>query len=188
MTVLYHDYETYCELDIKEVGAYRYCEHPSLEILMMSWAIDDCPVNLWVPAEGEPMPTELFMAMCDYSVQLRAFNAQFERLVTRHALAKYLPELPAATRYRCTMAEAYGLSFTGGLGEVGAQIHLPEELTKMAEGKKLIQKFCKPNPKNYKVRRYDRHTHPEDWETFKQYCIRDTTAERAMHRVGFVAP
>ncbi len=44
--VLSIDVETYCELDIKNVGAYKYCEHPSFEILLFAYAFNDEPVQI----------------------------------------------------------------------------------------------------------------------------------------------
>lgn len=178
MTTLFHDYETYSDLDIRKVGAEVYARHPSTEILMMSWAIDNEPVQLWVPAESEKIPDRLLQALQEPNILLSAFNAPFEAAITRHVMKFGIP----ISRYRCTMAESYALSFSGGLADVGAQVGLPHDKQKLATGKKLIDRFCKPAPSNHKADRYDRFTHPDEWEQFKQYCIQDTETERALHQ------
>lgn len=181
MPQFFHDYETFCELDIKVVGAEAYCRHPSFEILMCSYAMEDDPVKLWVPAEGEPMPQEFYDAHMDPTVLLSGFNVGFEKAVTREGLGHIIPTIPAG-RYRCTMAKAYGLSFSGGLDDVGKQIGIPQDKQKLDIGKRLIQRFCKPAPKNHKAVRYDRFTHPQEWEDFKGYCVTDSESERYISR------
>ena len=37
------DIETYSEQDIVKVGAYRYAQDPSFEVLLLSYALDDNP-------------------------------------------------------------------------------------------------------------------------------------------------
>jgi len=54
--VIYADIETYSELDIHEVGAYRYFEHPRTRILILCWAEDDGPVQTWTWLDGTPLP------------------------------------------------------------------------------------------------------------------------------------
>lgn len=170
----YHDYETFCDLDIKVVGAEVYARHPSLEILLLSYAIDNGPVKQWVPVEGEPFPEEFLWALQSQDVLLSGFNVPFEKAITRERLGFDLP----ASRYRCTMAKAYGLAFFGGMADVGMQIGLPQDKQKLDTGSKLITRFCKPAAKNHKASRYDRHTHPAEWQDFKEYNIQDTVTER----------
>lgn len=57
--VLSIDVETYCELEIKNVGAYRYCEHPSFEIMLFAYAYDDEPVQIVDFMNGETLPFEV---------------------------------------------------------------------------------------------------------------------------------
>ena len=175
MRQFFHDYETYCDLDIKVVGAEAYCRHPSFRILMCSYAMGDDPVKLWVPEEGEPMPDEFFQAHQDPDVLLSGFNVAFERACTRHGLQWW--DIPAS-RYRCTMAKAYGLAFFGGLSHVGKQIGLPQDKQKLAIGGRLINRFCKPAPKNHNATHYNKASHPQEWEDLKGYCIHDTETER----------
>ena len=51
MTHLHIDFETYSEIDLTEVGAYRYAEHTSTEPLCLAYARDDDnEPRAWVPS------------------------------------------------------------------------------------------------------------------------------------------
>ena len=53
MTTLWLDTETYSECDLKRHSTHRYAEHPSTEITVGQWAIDDGePVVETVTAPG----------------------------------------------------------------------------------------------------------------------------------------
>src|ERR1700730_11041999 len=43
------DYESRGILNLKNVGAWRYATHPSTDVLCCAYAVDDGPVQLWVP-------------------------------------------------------------------------------------------------------------------------------------------
>lgn len=169
------DFETYCDLDIKKVGAHKYSQHPSCEVLLASYRINKSKIKLW-DATAEPMPKELKRRFEDPNVVITAFNAQFERLILKHVLGYDIP----IERFQCTMVWAYGLSFAGNLDMVGKATGLPQDKQKLAIGKKLLRRFTQPAPSNHKADRYDKTTHPQEWEQFKLYCINDTEAEQAL--------
>ena len=54
---LHLDFETYSEVPIS-VGTYVYAMHPSTEVLMLGWAVDDGPVSVW-DAFNHRMPQAL---------------------------------------------------------------------------------------------------------------------------------
>lgn len=175
MTTLSLDFETYSECDLKNCGVYQYFAHPSTELLMLAWAIDDNPVQLWSIAEGHMCLWVLDMCLSVSDVEIRAFNATFERL----ALRRMGFDLPAS-RFRCTQAEAFGLSFSGSMDAVAEQFGLP--INKNPEGKALIRRFSVPQAKNAKVQRWTHENDPEGWERFKAYCVQDVEVERALAR------
>ena len=168
------DFETASECDIKTAGGYRYAMDPSTRVLMAGYAIEHETPRLWVPAEGEPMPTYLEDLFCDPDIEIHAFNAAFERLILWHVLGFRIP----IEQFRCTMVHAWSLSFSGGLAAVGEQMGLAQDKRKNTRGGALIQKFCKPAPKNHKVEWYGLDNAPEDWAEFKAYCLQDVVAER----------
>lgn len=170
---LHLDYETYSEVDIKKAGAHAYAMHPSTEVLMLGWAIDDEPVQLWQPHLEPVMPARLYQALMDPAVLKYAFNAQFERLITQYVLNIEVP----IEQWRCVMVKAFYLGFAGGLGQILKQIGLPD---KDARGNRLIHVFCTPAPKNHKADRYTWESKPQDWADFCQYCITDVVTERTL--------
>jgi DNA polymerase len=173
MTRLHLDYELKSELDVTDVGVDRYANHPSTSLLMASFKINDEATQQWVPAEGERMPSDLKEGLRDPEVLKIAFNAQFERYVSRYVLGIVTPY----EAWRCSMALAYMFSFMGGLDDVGAQMAL--SFKKDPRGKQLIKIFCGPNKptKNQPFVWRDQHSDPEAWEEFKGYNIRDTDSE-----------
>lgn len=182
-TIVSLDFESFSETDLPVYGLDRYSADPSTKILMASYSINDSPAKLWTLEDGSKFPAELRDALEDPEVIKTAFNAGFERVMTNRVLKIKSP----IKNWRCTMALAYMQSFTGGLGEVGAQIELPQDLQKNKIGKSLIQKFCKPQKisKAQPFRIRDWITDPDDWETFGEYCIQDTITEKAvLKRLG----
>jgi len=168
------DWETYCDLDIKKVGAYKYAQHTSCEVILGGYSYTDGATKIWDALSDDPMPEDLREHLLDPEVLIFAFNATFERLVLKYVLEIDLP----LERFRCTQVHAYSLSFTGGLADVGSQIGIEKE--KLTAGKDLIKFFCQPKkPSKSKpwTRNYPMHD-PVKWEKFKDYCIRDVDAEK----------
>ena len=173
------DFETYCDLDLKKFGLDLYSIHPSCEVLMCAYRIDDGPIRHW-DATNEPMPKLLRRALEDDDFLIWAFNAQFERVIMNRVLNIW----PAIHRWRCTQALAYMHSFTGTLEMVGRQVGLEEDKQKMATGKRLISMFCSPKKisRNQPYRRFTAETHPVEWRMFIEYNIRDVEAECEIRR------
>lgn len=181
-TRLHHDYEVKSEIDLLKQGIDIYSSHPSTKVLMCSWSLDDEPTQLWVPSEGEPIPGDLKEALRDPEVLKVAFNAQFERWIAWRVLLRQLG-IEIEREYgswRCSMALAYMFSFMGGLDDIADQMKLRHR--KDPRGKALIREFCMPNKptKNQPFVWRDQHSDPEDWETFKKYCIRDNESEKEL--------
>lgn len=59
---------------------------------------------------------------------------------------------------------------------------VPQDKAKDKEGKALIQLFCKPRPKNSKLRRATSKTHPEEWRRFVAYAGLDIEAMREVYK------
>lgn len=173
MTTLWLDRETYSELDLKEVGTYRYAD--SAEDLLIAYAIDDGPVRVW-DCTCERAPRDLIQAL-ESADEVWAHNAQFDKAVHQGAHQAHLPAV-ALDRWRCSMAMALSHALPASLSDLCIVLSVPEDQSKLAEGKKLVQLFTRPQPANRKVRRADRHTHPAEWERFKAYAANDIVAMR----------
>lgn len=196
MTTLYGDLETFSEVPIKD-GTHKYAENAL--IMLWAYALDDGPVKVWdvlaqevsyvEPLLGErvaepcgAMPDDLFKALTDESVTLTFHNAGFDRTVLRHA-GSVVERAAAAQvgRWRCTMAQALAHSLPGGLERLCEVLDVEQDKRKLKIGKELVRLFCMPRPKNMKLRRATRQTHPEEWKRFVEYAGADIEAMRACH-------
>ena len=184
MRTLAIDIETYCELDIKDVGAYKYCEHPSFEILLFAYAFDDEPVQVIdIDACPDIVCSDEWLRITEalYSPQVikTAFNANFER----NGIFNYFGIICPPEQWDCTMIKALRLGLPGSLDMVGKTLNLEEDKQKMKEGKALIQYFCKPckptKANGGRTRNLPEHD-PEKWELFKKYNVQDVEAERTI--------
>ena len=177
MTTLYLDTETYNEADLKAVGTHRYAE--TAEVMLLTYAIDDGPVRCWDYSDGGAPPDLAAFITKHADVAVIAHNAMFDRNVLR--LGNLQIDIPIE-QWQCTMVQAMQHALPGSLDELGRVLGLPEDQRKMAEGKKLIQRFCKPAPKNHKTRRYTHETHPDEWQRFKEYAMQDVATMREVHK------
>src|SRR5262249_42202339 len=82
--VLHRDYETRSRAFLKTVGTYKYATDPSTEVLCCAYAVDDEPVQLWMP--GNPVPAEFIEAATNPSWIVCAHGAHFEDAIERHIL------------------------------------------------------------------------------------------------------
>lgn len=181
MTDLHLDYETYSDVDLKVHGLDRYSASPSTEVLMAAYRIGNGPLRQWdATSDGTKPPAELADALTDPHVKKWAFNAQFERVITRRVLGLKTGH----KAWRCSMVAAYMLSFTGGLADIAKQLGLPSDKSKMAGGQKLIRLFCTPQKPtaNQPLRRLTRHERPKDWQDFLLYNREDVTSEEHLLR------
>ena len=104
-TKLHIDGETFSDLDLKKVGAYRYMQHESTGLHVLSWAVDNADPRQWWPSKDPLMPPALGHAL--KFGEVHAWNAQFERLIFEYLIPKYgnHPN-PTFNQWRCTAAQA----------------------------------------------------------------------------------
>ena len=173
------DFETFSTVDIGKCGSYLYMDDPSFEPLLLSYAMNDDPVKLVDFTHDEEWPEEFLAALYDPAITKIAWNCAFERNVIYTALGKYTP--PEQWLDVMHVAAQCGLPMS--LDAAGKALGLPEEQAKMKEGKALIRYFCcpcKPTKTNGgRERNLPEHA-PERWKTFRDYCTRDTEAERTI--------
>jgi DNA polymerase len=174
MTLLWCDTETYCETPINH-GLHRYAE--DVEVTLFAWAVNDEDVQVWDLTADEPMPVRLHDLLNDPEVMTVWHNSQFDRTVIRHALGIDLP----IERVHDTMVRALAHGLPGSLDKLCAVMGVSSDAAKDKAGKALIQLLCKPRPKNMKVRRANRFTHPVEWERFKDYAKSDIRAMRVLY-------
>lgn len=167
------DIETRSPVDLAECGVYKYAEHALFKILLFAYCEDGGEVRVIDLARGEALPQHIADAILDDNVEKTAFNATFERICLSRHLGLDEPLSPIS--WRCTMVASARAGLPLSLGQCGEVLGLEEG--KMKEGKALIKKFSCPD-KNGEFANPDEY--PEDWETFKRYCMRDVEVEQAI--------
>jgi DNA polymerase len=171
------DLETFSSADLPRGGVKKYTEAPDFEILLMSYAWDGGPVQLWDFTQSGP-PDWLAPALLDPAITKIAWNVSFERNCLNAALGIYAP--PEQWRDAMTIAAMNGLPMS--LDAAGAALQLQQQ--KLATGKALIRYFCmpcKPTISNGgRTRNLPEHA-PDKWELFKEYCVRDTAVEQTIY-------
>lgn len=176
--MLWYDSETYSECNLKTQGAHVYAAHPSTEITIITWAIDDGPVRTWDLTANNAIPEELYEALLDDDTLITAHNSAFDRNVLKHVLKIDVP----LHRWRDTMHQALVHSLPGGLDKLCDILKVPYDIAKHKTGHTLLMFFCKPRPANDKVRRATRFTHPDKWAEFLAYAGADITSMRDVAR------
>ena len=168
MTMLWCDFESASECDLKARGAYIYAQDPSTRVLCMAWAFDDADVELWTP--DQPFPQILKDAIAG-GVQIRAFNAAFERLLFWYVICPDfdVPE-PRLEQFYCTAAQARSNCAPGSLEDVGR--FAGASMKKDHKGAQLVRKCCIPPFK---------HTQ-QDMQDLLDYCAQDVRAMRAVSK------
>lgn len=159
------DIETYSDVDLK-LGVYKYVDSSNFKILLFGYSIDNGPAEVIDLEHGEKIPEKIKAALENNLVLKTAYNAQFERV----CLNKFLNL--NTVNWECTMIKAWTLGIGGGLASVGDALGLSEDENKIKEGRKLINKFCKPRKATQlSINNYE-------WKRFKEYCKRDVEVEQ----------
>lgn len=172
MAILWLDLETYNETPITH-GTYKYAA--SAEIIVFAWAWDDGPAQaISVDKDNGQI---LIRESLKRASEIWAHNSMFDRAVLE-ANGFHTP----IEKWRDTMIQAYEHGLPGSLGELGHVLGLPQDKQKDKDGRNLIHLFCKPRPKNHKLRRATKETHPDDWQRFVDYARQDIEAMRACHK------
>lgn len=184
MTTLAIDIETYSDVSLTECGVYKYVDSDNFKILLLAYAFDDEEVKIIDLACGEKLPDRVLKALLDKNVVKSAFNAQFERV----CINKYFGI--KTENWECTMVKSLSLGFPGNLDSVGKVIGLEPDLQKLMTGKNLIRIFSVPKnvkkdkqvsmlEEKFRILPEDK---PEEWQLFKEYCMRDVETERAIRK------
>ncbi len=109
---LWVDTETRGRVNLRESGAYAYAE--TAEVLLVTYAFGDGPVQVIELGRGEVLPEELVRALTDPTIQKRAFNAEFDFLVLRHG-----QKLPLdSSQWACSSFQALYCGLPNSLANV----------------------------------------------------------------------
>ena len=158
--MLWLDFETRSECDLRKHGVYNYAQDTTTDVLCMSYAFDDDEVQTWTP--DMPFPAEVR----NYKGQIYAHNATFERLIFWYVLQINFD----LTQFVCTAAQARANCAPGSLEDVGR--FSGASMKKDHRGAQLIRMMCVPPFKN----------DPELMAEMIQYCEQDVRAMRAISK------
>lgn len=175
MRIVYGDTETYSECDLTKCGSARYAEDASTEITIAQWAVGDDEPTVWdCTKDGRPQPfIDLLLAP---DTLLVFHNSAFDMAVMRAVWGLDLPP----EKFLDTMVKGLSHGLPGSLDKIGQIVGLQADQAKDKRGRELIQLFAKPRPKNSKLRRATRETHPDQWQEFLEYSRQDIVAMRAI--------
>jgi len=155
---LWLDFETRSTCDLRSKGVYNYAQDASTDVLCMSYAFDDEEVVTWVPSQ--PFPERVR----NYTGQIRAHNAAFERLIFWYVLQINFK----LEQFYCTATQARANCAPGSLEDVGR--FAGASMKKDHRGAQLIRLMCVPPFKDS----------PELMAEMIQYCEQDVRAMRAI--------
>lgn len=174
--ILFIDTETFSPVPIIH-GTARYSTQ--VEIMIVTWAVDDGPIHLWDATRSDALPDGLEKAFQESDI-IMAHNAYFDRSVIQ--AAPWYPQIrqfAKLTKWRCTMAMALAHGLPGKLEHLCAIFKI-DPLERKKEGKDLIHLFCKPQSTTKSRATYK--THPAEWREFCGYAKNDISAMRAIYK------
>ena len=183
MSYLWLDIETYSGVDLKKTGVYPYAASDDFEILFCWWTTDGVEYHVAIgPEEIDKIP-----GLWDPGVTKVAHNAPFERICFSAFLA-LLADLvdgpvhepfldPDPETWLDTAAWAASLGLPRGLDKLAQRLGIEQ---KDSAGTRLINWFCKPDPKTGQRRRPE--DHPEKWEQFLAYGRQDVVVLYEAHQ------
>ena len=155
------DYETYCDVSIKDVGLDNYVNHPSFQPLFAKLyyeagtARETRTFYLMEDTPGGPQWNELH----DYLRwnNVAAHNSEFEARVS----SRFMQDMESV-QWIDTAVISRHIGGSSSLEKAAVQF-LP--VNKVEAGKALIKKFCMGGLKTF-----EQYTKDPDWSTFEHYC------------------
>lgn len=171
MLKAHHDFETRSAVDLKKTGVYKYVEHPSTAIWMMSWRIGHKPVERWHP--GDEPPLEL-LDHVENGGTMCSHNSAFERTVWNALCVRQHGWPPLKIQQQDdTMARALAHHLPADLETLGIVLGLKQQKDK--EGAALMRKMMKPRSEKDGV--YVWWNEPEKVSRLGDYCDIDVLSE-----------
>jgi DNA polymerase len=178
MSVVSIDFETRSIVELKATGVYPYAKHPSTSLWCMAYAFDDEEPVLWFP--GEPFPERLMLHIAQGG-ELRAWNAQFERIMWRDCCQRlYNFPVVQLEQWVDTAAEAAAMALPRGLDQCAKVTGVKHQ--KDGEGYSLMLRMCRPRKINEdgSLVWWDV---PDRVKRLAEYCLQDVRTERDIARV-----
>jgi DNA polymerase len=178
------DFETRGTADLKKVGAFRYANDPSTEIICAALSRDDGEPLIWVNSkfgQSDPGVDDLVKEWLYGDCLIYAHNAQFEQAIFEALCPRYFGfgnPWKMRPRWRCTAAMARKAALPSSLEKCAAVLGLKQQKDK--RGGALIRKFCIPDPDTGEF--VNPADHPDDFRALLDYCKQDVRTEQEIHQ------
>lgn len=184
---LFLDYETRSEVELRDIGAVKYAQDPSTEIICLGYRFENEKTKIWISDGGFDL--DIYDALRDPKVEIHAHNALFETVITKFVLPRYAPHewsgvfnLPSS-RFRCTAAKAAACAIPRNLEGAAKVMRLKNQ--KDMIGANLLKKYIKPRQEWVYWNAYGRVSkEPQKWhddelelDAIYEYCKDDVNAE-----------
>lgn len=182
---LYIDLETRSTIDLRTAGQYVYAAHPTTEIIVVCWALDDGPVQTWLPLDESYIPIPLLDGLTGTNKTIIAHNASFERILLSSQAGGKIG-IPVVTvnqiyRWNCTAARAAAVGLPRSLE--GATNALELGVGKDQAGQRLMLQMCKPKTgTGYSGVAPVWWDDPERMSRLAAYCATDVEIERELDK------
>lgn len=181
------DTETLSGADLKASGAYVYSEDPAFRVMIVTYAIGDGPVQVWMQDRGHAgewldwndAPDDLLAHLERVEAGdawFVAWNAAFDRLALSRGIRGYSGAQPE--HFLDAMAQAVRSHLPPDLAGAGAMVGAP--IQKRASGRKLIKKFC--------IEMASPGSDPEAWQEFVAYALDDIPPMRTVWQATLALP
>ena len=187
LPVVLVDFETRSYLDVRDVGAWRYAEDKTTEILILSykikWPDGTAKTGSWIP-DLQDFPQEI-IDLVEVGAVFEAHNVQFERSIWILILNRRL-NIPVPKKWRDTLAVCAYRGIPLSLDKAGDALDLP--ILKDKRGKYLLQTLCTPK---WGTKTEPDRIYREDWDLMQElygYCDDDVEAEDCLGNTLGVLP
>lgn len=175
--MIYLDFETRSECNLKIAGAWKYSRHPSTEVLCMASFNPEYENVPDLTKKDEFSHSRLFK-LPDETIE--AHNAFFEYAIWHNIMVPRYgwPEIPADQWY-CSAAKAAYHGLPRKLEDAALALNLP--VKKDAEGSRLMKQMSKPRP-NWKNNQKGPKWFEDEsqLERLYEYCKQDVATEYAL--------
>lgn len=164
MNRLWLDLETYSEADVKRVGAWRYCNDWSTEVLLIGAATNDDAPRL--------VSSDELRSLVKWADEVVSHNAAFERNVLTYVLGIHTQ----VESWLDSAAFAAACGLPRKLSTLCKVLKLPVDQAKDKRGTRLISLLCKPDKHG------KRNRDPALMAEFAEYNLQDVVAMRECWR------
>ena len=159
---------------MKDVGAWRYAEDFTTEILCLSYKFGDGVTRLWIP--GLDFPQEIIDHV-NAGGMFEAHNVQFERAIWMMILRPQFG-VPMPKRWKDTLAACAYRAIPLKLDHAGAALNL--DIQKDKRGTYLLNTLSVPK---WGTKAEPDRIYREDWDLMQElydYCVQDADSEHLL--------